>query len=160
MSPFTKHNDGSCRGVLNQFEWLDDAAGGACQRRCWETNEETNDDPSVLVGRCVAYSVSTAPHEERMCSMWDALSFRGPDGDGQMSRSCAMVEPSLVHDGVTPHVHDENFQAYRARMAARDGQVSAWRLGVASPAPPPDRWLYGHHGRPSALDGWTPESLR
>ena len=139
MAPFAQLT-GGCRGVRNTFEIVDDATTGGCQRRCWETLEGTNDDPTALAGRCVAYSISVAPHEASMCSWWDALGFEhaAPILDGHADRRCGLVEPSLVRVGIVPAVEEGRFAQYRARLASRIGAAG---LGSAPPAPPPDRWL-------------------
>ena len=104
MSPFTPIH-GSCQSPegRNTFEILDGSATSACQQRCWDSIRATADDPTIIDGRCVAYSVSRAPHEGGLCSMWDALSFPAAFGgagadaaDGHRDRRCASVDPSLV----------------------------------------------------------------
>ena len=69
----------------------EEAAAGGCQQRCHETILTL---PFAAFGRCVAYSISTSPHEARMCSMWDAFGFIGPGGDGHHSRTCHVLSPS------------------------------------------------------------------
>ena len=87
MAPFVAHV-GSCVGTRNVIEWLDDAATGGCQRRCWESIRAR---PAEAYGRCVAYSVSTSAHEARQCSMWDVYGFTGPAADGHPFRTCHVV---------------------------------------------------------------------
>ena len=87
MAPFSAHG-GSCVGHANVVVPMDYAAAGACQRHCWETIQSL---PAGAFGRCVAYSVSVAAHESRMCSIWDAFGFSGPGGDGNLFRTCHTV---------------------------------------------------------------------
>ena len=118
MAPFVELA-GACHGERSKYEWVDGAARGMCQRRCWATIEASAADAATLVGRCVAYSISTAPHEDGMCTMWDALSLSGSATDGHPDRRCSRVEASQVRDGVVPPPEASRMAEYRARIASR-----------------------------------------
>ena len=147
MSPFIPLV-GSCVSAegRNTFELIEGAHNGACMRRCWQSIDDSAEDPTVIAGRCVGYATSEAPHEGAHCSTWDALSHTGAAAaasdaaDGHRDRRCSLVDPSLLRAGVVPPVEDARFAAYRARIASR---VGASGLGAAPPAPPPDRWSLG-----------------
>ena len=72
---------------------IDDAADGACQRRCWERRQQA-ESPSAA-GSCVAYSVSLAAHERSMCTMWDRYGLDRAEGDGNAFRRCSVLERDL-----------------------------------------------------------------
>ena len=92
MAPFTS-TPGACVGTQNMHVEIEGAADSECQRACWQT---VRDNPDVVAGRCVAFSVSTKAHERTMCAMYDALGFHGPGGDAHPHRTCSLVDAAAL----------------------------------------------------------------
>lgn len=137
LAPFTV-SVGSCRGIRSTVELIKDAAAGACQQRCWQTIRNSEKNSHGTVGRCVAYSISLAPVEANYCTMWDALGFVGPGGDGQADRTCSVVDSSHHAATAFPHVSRSEFADHVAMLDAR---VDPRAVGSAPPPRPRDRWL-------------------